>query len=184
MPTPSDSTALLIIDMQVHCFEGQPPRHDAEGIVKRINALSAAMRGRSLILYVQHTDPADGYERGSAAWQILPSLVVAEGDEKIEKAACDAFLETPLKELLDARGIRDLVIVGCATDFCVDTTVRTAAALGFNVTVVSDAHTTRDRPHLDAVTIIKHHNYMWDDLILPRGRRIKLLTTEAFLKTL
>ena len=51
----------------------------------------------------------------------------------IEKSACDAFLETRLDALLQERGITHLIIVGCATDFCVDTTVRSAGALRFMI---------------------------------------------------
>ncbi len=187
MQTLGDTAALIIIDMQVACFAGTTPRHDAEGTVKRINALSAAMRGSSLILYVQHTDPAEGFERGTEGWQLLPSLMVAEGDEKMEKTACDSFLETSLKAMLEVRGIRSLVIVGCATDFCVNTTVLAAASHGFDVTVISDAHTTRDRPHVDAASLINHYNYVWADLLLPKGRKIQVMTTEAmcsFVKTI
>ena len=75
----------------------------------------------------------------------------------------------------------ELVIVGCATDFCVDTTVRSAAARGYQVIVPSDGHTTRDRPHLSAQQVIAHHNYMWADLLLPRQQKVRVLPTNALL---
>jgi nicotinamidase-related amidase len=176
--------ALLIVDMQVGCFTGEAPRHDAEAVVNRINALAVAVRPNGLVVYIQHTDPAEGLERGSAAWQILPSLRVAASDERMEKTACDSFLETRLEARLRARGVDEVVITGCATDFCVDTTVRSAASLGFRVTAVSDAHTTGDRPHLGAVAIIAHHNYVWADLLLPRGRKVRVVPTAQLLSEL
>jgi hypothetical protein len=36
--------ALIIVDMQVGCFAGEPPRRDADGTVERINALAAGIR--------------------------------------------------------------------------------------------------------------------------------------------
>jgi nicotinamidase-related amidase len=36
--------------------------------------------------------------------------------------------------------------------------VRRAAALGFAVTLVSDAHTTHDKSHASAIEIRRHHN--------------------------
>ena len=173
--------ALLVVDMQVGCFRGEPSRFDADAVVKRINALADAFRVGDMVVYIQHTDAAEGLARDSEDWQILPTLRVAATHERVEKTGCDAFMETRLEALLRTRGVGEVVIAGCATDFCVDTTVRSAAAHGFGVTVVSDAHTTRDRPHLDAPTIIRHHNYIWSEFLLPRGRKIKLVTTGEFL---
>ena len=39
---------------------------------------------------------------------------------------------------LKSLGVSRLMISGCATDFCVDTTVRSAASHGFEVLVLSD----------------------------------------------
>ena len=55
-------------------------------------------------------------------------------------------------------GIAELVIAGMKTEFCVDTTCRAAAGLGFRPVLVADAHTTTDSPLLQAELIIGHHN--------------------------
>lgn len=173
--------ALLIIDMQVACFAGDPPRHDAAGTVRRINALAEAARPHGLVVFIRHTEPSGAFAHGSPGWQVLPGLVTQPADAFVEKPACDAFLETNLDELLRQRGVTELIICGCATDFCVDTTVRAAGAHGYGVTVASDAHTTRDRPHLCATKVIEHHNYVWADFILPRGRTIRVVPTAQVL---
>ena len=49
-------------------------------------------------------------------------------------------------------------LCGYATEFCVDTTTRSAAAHGYHVVLASDAHTTHDKPHADAQQIRAHHN--------------------------
>ena len=67
------------------------------------------------------------------------------------------------------KAIETLVIMGYATDFCVDTTVRSAASREFNVIVVAGAHTTKDRTVLAAKQIIAHHEWMWPNLICPKG---------------
>ncbi|MNY71725.1 Isochorismatase family protein [compost metagenome] len=48
------------------------------------------------------------------------------------------------------------------TQFCVDTTVRRAVSLGYDVTLVADGHTTADSAHLAHVDIIAHHNETLD----------------------
>ena len=72
-----------------------------------------------------------------------------------------------------------LLVTGWATDFCVDATVRRAVALGHHVVPVADAHTVSDRPHLTALRVIEHHNWVWSRLIAPAG--VEVMTTHAFL---
>jgi len=173
--------ALLIVDMQVGCFAGSPPRWDTDGTIARINQLAHCVRKHGLVIFIQHTDPREGLAKGSEAWRLLDSLDRVPEDAIVEKTACDAFLETGLEPLLRGKSVTELLITGCATDFCVDTTVRAAASRGFRVTVPSDAHTTRDRPHLDAQKIIEHHNFMWANLLLPREAKVHVRPTQELL---
>jgi hypothetical protein len=55
-----------------------------------------------------------------------------------------------------------------------DTTVRAAASRDYEIVVVEDGHTTADRPHMDSVSVIRHHNWVWKNLILPR-RQVTVL---------
>jgi hypothetical protein len=45
----------------------------------------------------------------------------------------------------------------------VDTTCRRATSLGYDVTLVGDAHLTKDSEVLTAAEIIAHHNFVLDD---------------------
>jgi nicotinamidase-related amidase len=168
-------TALLVIDMQVGLFEGAE-RFDADGVVRRINALAHAVRGKGgVVVFIQHEDEG-AYVRGAPGWRILPALESRPEDVYIRKTACDSFYRSELDDVLRELQITRLFITGCATDFCVDTTLRSAASKDYEVVVVADGHTTADRPHLAAEKIIEHHNWMWARLILP-GRPVKVLST-------
>ena len=79
-------------------------------------------------------------------------------------------------------GTKSLMITGCATDYCVDTTLRIAASLDYQLFAISDAHTTADRPHLDAGSIITHHNSMWRNLIC--AKPVQLRSTQQMLEEL
>ena len=161
--------AFIIIDMQVGLFK-DIFRFDSEGVIQRINAIAETIHGiGGTIIFIQHEDEG-GLIPGSKGWEILPSLVREDNDLVIRKQACDSFYKTDLAETLHQNGITKLIIAGCATDFCVDTTIRAAASRDYKVTVVKDGHTTADRPHLKAEQIIQHHNYMWKNLILPSSR--------------
>ncbi len=168
---------LLVVDMQVGLFEGHPPRWDADGVIHRINAVAKAVRAvGGIVIFIQHDGPPGSIlEPGTDGWRILPALERTDKDPVVRKQACDSFYETELSSILERHYAQQVIVTGCATDFCVDTTVRAAASRDYQVLVVADGHTTGDRPHLDAVSIIGHHNWMWENLILPRSQ-VKVLS--------
>ena len=175
--------ALLVIDMQVGLFEGDPPRQDADGVIRRIKEIAEVVRViGGIVIFIQHEDNG-GLKQGTEGWEILPVLEQKDTDLLVRKQACDSFYETELPDLLAQHGAQQIIVTGCATDFCVDTTIRAAASRNYEVVVVADAHTTRDRPHLDAGTIINHHNWMWKNLILPR-RKVKVMPATNVVKWL
>jgi nicotinamidase-related amidase len=165
------ASALIIIDMQIGSFTAATPRFDAGGLVARLNSLAERVRQNDgLVVYIRHDGPdGDPHHPSQPGWHLLPALKVHESDKIIAKAACDSFLDTELADVLTAHGIGHLIITGCATDYCVDTTVRSALARGYRTTAPSDGHTTADRAHLDAQQIIAHHNAIWADFIAPKG---------------
>jgi nicotinamidase-related amidase len=164
--------ALVIIDMQAGSFgPACPPRHDEEALVGRLKALAQWVRANGgLVVWIQHDGPSgDVLEPGTEGWQILPALEPFKEDETVSKTACDAFLGTRLETLLRNRGCDRVIITGWATDICVDTSVRSCTARGFKTWAAADGHTLSDRPHLSAVKVIEHHNYIWSELIAPGG---------------
>ena len=164
--------ALLIIDMQVGLFTPETPRYDTDGVVSRTNAIGRAVRqGGGIVIFIQHDGPdGDPLEPGMQGWQLLPSLERDLGDVVVRKTACDAFYNTELKVVLERHKVRRLIVTGCATDFCVDTTIRSANSCDYQVVVAADGHTTADRPHVDAGSLIQHHNWLWQNLIHPKVR--------------
>ena len=163
--------ALIIIDMQQGSFTDATPRHDAKGLVDRLNSLADAVRANDgAVVFVQHDGPqGDPHHPDLPGWKLLPALDARVGDAVIRKKSCDAFLHTDLENFLQSRAIERLIITGCATDYCVDSTVRSALARGYATVVPSDGHTTANRSHLPAEKIIEHHNAIWADFIAPRG---------------
>ena len=164
--------ALVIIDMQVGSFSPPcPPRHDEAALFGRLKALAHWVRANGgFVVWVQHDGPSgDVLEPGTEGWQILPELEPCIEDETLSKTVCDAFLGTRLETLLRNRASDRVIIAGWATDFCVDTTVRSCTARAFKTWAAADGHTLTDRPHLPATKVIEHHNFIWSDLIAPGG---------------
>jgi nicotinamidase-related amidase len=165
--------ALIVVDMQVGLLAGAP-KHDLAGVVDRINRLSAMVRaGSGKVVWIQHCGrPDDGFAPNTPGWAFLPELDHQPVDLVVQKTLNDPFAGTVLKATLDALAPGRLLVVGWATDFCVDATVRSAVSNNFNVVVVSDGHTLNDRPHLDATNVIRHHNWLWSNLITNASIRV------------
>lgn len=163
--------ALLVIDMQVGSFGKDARRYDVPALIGRLNALARRVRDTGgTVIFVQHDGPdGDPHHPSQPGWAILPDLEKLPSDLTVRKTACDSFLHTDLERVLAQHGLRDLIVTGCATDYCVDTTVRSALARGYRTVVPSDGHTTADRPHLSAAKIVEHHNAIWRDFIAPNG---------------
>jgi nicotinamidase-related amidase len=164
---------ILVVDMQVGLLEGAP-KHDLAGVIDRINLLTAMVRGRSgKVVWIRHCgQPGAGFEPHTAGWAFLPTLIRSAQDIVVEKSLNDPFAATPLKQMLDGLAPNRVLVAGWATDFCVDATVRSVVSSGYDVVAVADAHTLSDRPHLDAATVIKHHNWVWSGLITNRSIRV------------
>jgi nicotinamidase-related amidase len=161
--------ALLIVDVQAGLFA--TPRFDAENLIMRLNGVAGRLRRQgALVIFVQHCGPeGDPLHPSQPGHALHEDLVVEEDDVRVAKASCDAFLNTTLASQLAARGVDEVVVTGFATEFCVDTTIRSALAHGFRTVVPMDGHTTADRAHLSADRVIEHHNETWRWLISPAG---------------
>jgi nicotinamidase-related amidase len=79
---------------------------------------------------------------GTEGVEIHASVRPNAGEKVIQKANPNSFLDTPLEGHLRAAGVDSLVVCGMMTSMCVDATVRAAADLGFETTVVHDACAT------------------------------------------
>ena len=110
----------------------------------------------------------------------LPELAHRPDDVVIEKALNDSFAGTSLHETLQRMAPDRVLLVGWATDQCVDSTVRSAISRDYDVVVVSDGHTVSHRPHLAAPEVIRHHNWVWGDLLT--NRSIRVATTADLIK--
>jgi len=94
------------------------------------------------VCHIQHVwDAPDAtfMRPGTSGVEINDAVAPAAGEPVIHRDAPNAFLRTPLARDLRERGIDGLVVCGMMTSVCVDATVRAAADLGFEVTVVHDA---------------------------------------------
>ena len=126
--------ALIVVDMQQSLIEDETPTPDE--IIEAVGALVEAARGAGdAVVWV--TDGRVMPEPG-----LHPAFIPAEGEIQVVKTTRDAFESTDLDARLKALGVERVVICGMQSDACVDGTTRGAAKAGYEVVLVSDAHTT------------------------------------------
>jgi nicotinamidase-related amidase len=177
VPSTEARTALLVIDMQKAVVVGCA---DVAGVIDRINyLLQRAHESGAAVVFIQHSE-ADGSEltAGCPGWQLVGALDRLDSDIVVEKTYRDSFADTDLTAVLAASGAQRLVLTGAQSDFCVHTTALSALFHGYDITLVSDAHTTSSATlpgaELDAevvVALVKSHV---ETLRLP-GRTIEVL---------
>ncbi len=70
--------------------------------------------------------------------EILPRLAPRAGDLVVPKHRYNGFFETGLDSILRARDVRHLLVTGCTTSVCVESTVRDAMFRGYHCVVLED----------------------------------------------
>ena len=152
-------TALLVIDVQQALCSGEYKAFESERVIDRINSVTRRARcAGAPVIMIQHESQGGPLDFGTDGWRLADGLEVQATDILLRKKATDSFHQTELQALLQARGIKDLVICGLQSEFCVDTTTRRALALGYPVVLVADGHSTLNNSGLSAAQISAHHN--------------------------
>ncbi len=173
----SEQKALLIIDMQQGMFHGPAKPHHGERILANINTLiQQAHAAATPVFVVRHNGPKGSpIEPGSPMTQLLETLAInLDRDRVFDKHRPNCFQGTELAQWLKDAHVSELVIVGMKTEYCIDTTCRAAADLGFNPVLIADGHTTMDSSMLTAQQIIDHHN------LTLSGPFVKLIKTAEY----
>jgi nicotinamidase-related amidase len=158
-----DHAALLVIDTQVGVMAGC---WEADAVLERTGALVDRARREGVpVIWVQDEDD---FPRDSEAWQLASPLAVEPDEPRVYKTRRDAFMGTGLAELLEREAVGRVVVAGAQSDYCIRTSTQRAAAEGFDVVLVSDAHTTVDAEfdgeRISAAQIVAHTNMYFGGL--------------------
>jgi nicotinamidase-related amidase len=76
--------------------------------------------------------------RGEPGHDIVPELYPRAGEPVVDKPGKGSFHATDLHQLLQSKGIADLIVCGVTTEVCVHTTVREANDRGYRCVVPGD----------------------------------------------
>lgn len=158
-------TALLMLDYQVGLCEDGPhlkaPQLQAQIAERDVlgsaeEVLGSARDAGVLVVHVRVAfDPSyrlrtnrlprfDPYEQNrvmladSPEAQIVKALAPVEGEPVIDKGCVNPFIGTPLRDMLAAEGVTEVVLGGVATNLVVESAARHASDSGLQVTIVED----------------------------------------------
>ncbi|MGI9608553.1 MAG: isochorismatase family protein [Acidimicrobiales bacterium] len=157
LPVPDPGPVLVLIDVQVGLDApeyGERNNPDAEA---HMAELLATWRERQLpVIHVVHDslEDASPLKLDQPGGAIKPEATPVAGEPVIPKHANSCFIGTPVQSMLVEMGATEVVMAGLTTNHCVSTSVRMAANLGFDVTLVSDATAAHPAPGSDGFEIL------------------------------
>lgn len=154
------NSALIVVDVQTGVMDAS---WNAESVISTISDLVDRARAADAeVIWVRHTSgelPTD-----SPQWQIVDALSPEPGEAIVEKTHGNTFEDTDFEDILTAKDIGHLVVTGAQSDACIRSTIHGGFARGYDVTLVSDAHTTEDLSQWGAPEpekVVSHTNLYW-----------------------
>lgn len=146
----SDKPALILVDFQKafddhKIWGGARNNPDAEKVAAKLLKL---WRKKQLpVFHTQHcsVNPNSPLAEGNPGNEFMEIVKPLAGETIIKKNVNSGFIGTNLKQLLDEKGITNLVIAGLTTDHCVSTTIRMAGNFGYKTWLINDATATFEK---------------------------------------
>ena len=149
-----NTKALLVIDVQKDVVANAVKSSET---ITNINSLVSRARMSNVpVIWVQHSD--DSLVKGSTGWEIVEELKPRPHEVRIDKTHSNSFVETDLQAHLESIGTKTLIVTGAQTNYCVNATSNAGVELGYQVILVSDAHTTEDSDTEKASNLIETKN--------------------------
>lgn len=121
------------------------------------------------------------FEYGTWGGEIRSEFAPRPGEIVVQEHWCSSgFANTDLDLLLKKHGIHKLIAIGLIAHTCVEATVRFAAELGYDVTVVKDATADYSDEYMHAALVLNLPNYA--SAIVSSEELIASLSSSAQLK--
>ncbi|MDP6097074.1 MAG: isochorismatase family protein [Gammaproteobacteria bacterium] len=131
-------SVLVIVDVQVAVMK---EAWDSSRVISNVvTAVHGARSNGVPVIWIQHSD--DQLPTGSPEWELTPELSPNPDETIIHKSFASSFEETDLEKILENLEGSHIVLAGAATNFCIRATAYGALDRGYDLTLVSDAHTT------------------------------------------
>ena len=167
-----EKTALLVVDLQrgfMDAYIGHSLVPEAVEIVPNVNALAGTVRKTGgAVVFIRMTASEEVMRRwtvyyedltrierragrfdsmgeGRPGHQLWPELEVGPADVIVDKTYFSAFMpgSSNLEEELRDRGLDTVLVTGCVTNTCCESTARDAMMHNFRTVMIADANAAR-----------------------------------------
>lgn len=168
---PGNQTVLIVVDVQVGVMsEAWNASQIAANVARTVDR---ARNQGTPVIWVQHSDKE--LVQGSAEWQWVPELIRQDSEALIHKQFESSFEQTALEAELAQIGATHIALAGASTNWCIRATAYAALERGYDLTLISNAHTTRSMEldggaKIEAASVITDLNVVMTWLSYP-GRR-------------
>ena len=139
---------LIVIDMQKGILNED--LYDLKGVLENVaKVIDAARNSGTEVIYVKHDDgPGSGFTFGDEDFEIAEEIAPANGEKVFVKTIPSCFSNKEFAAYLEGTKDDALMIVGLQTDFCIDSTIKSAAERGYRVIVPKGTNSTFDNPYM------------------------------------
>lgn len=151
---------LLVIDIQKGITDSRLYNFDV--FLRETRRIIDAARANNVeIIYVQHDDgPGTGFSLGDVDFEIADQVAPYVSDKIFIKNINSCFGNKDLVNYLQELEDKSLMIVGLQTNFCIDSTVKSAFERGFKVIIPKETNSTFDNDYMDGETTYRYYNEM------------------------
>lgn len=154
--------ALLIIDLQNGVCRGEKDLYQLSELLEKVNRQIEMYRKQELpIIFIQHED--EDLVANTFAWELVPELQATKNDYFVAKTHANSFYQTDLKTLLDKLAINQLEILGAQTQYCMDSTIKFAHGLGYQLFLHYGGASTVDNAFMTAKMTNLFYENLWQN---------------------
>jgi nicotinamidase-related amidase len=104
-------------------------------------------------------EPLGYTEDGSEGQKLIPELTIEDSDIVVKKYRSSGFWGTNLDMLLRSNGIQTVIMAGCTTEGCVESTARDAMFNDYYVVIAEDCVASDDRAQHDASMLLMRNRF-------------------------
>ena len=154
---------LLVVDMQKCLVDEELYDYDSF-VEKTVKLIDAARKSRVEVIYVKHdAGPGSGLSEGDDGFEIAKQVSPEEGEKVFVKTINSCFGNKEFKEYLERQEDKRLMIIGLQTNYCIDTTVKSAFERGYEVIIPEGTNSTFDNDYMTGETTVRYYNEdVWD----------------------
>lgn len=157
---------LLVVDMQEGIVDEELYAFDT--FMKRTACLiDAARKSGTEVIFVQHdAGPGSNLTAGEKGFNIAEQVRPVQGEKVFVKKINSCFGNRDFREYMEKQEDKRLMIIGLQTNYCIDTTVKSAFERGYTVIIPEGTNTTFDNDYMTGETTVRYYKEdIWEELV-------------------